>query len=184
MTYKEYGPLASIIGTWQGDSGMDIAPESDGVEENPYYETLVCEAAGDLTNAETQQLWVVRYRQEVRRKSNDEVFHDQVGYWMWDEAQQLVIQSLSIPRAVCVLAGGKASTTAEGATQIVVSASLDDPHWNILQSPFMAKNAKTTSYHHSITVKGDSMKYTESTLLDIYGREFDHTDGNTLHRIA
>ncbi|WP_461518449.1 hypothetical protein [Porticoccus sp.] len=71
MNYAAYGPLASIIDTWKGDSGMDVAPESDGIEQNPYYETLICEAAGDVKNAETQQLWVVRYRQEVRRKSND-----------------------------------------------------------------------------------------------------------------
>ncbi len=103
---------------------------------------------------------------------------------MWDAAEQQVIQSLTIPRAVCVLAGGTATTTAEGVTHINVSASLDNPHWNILQSPFMAKNAKTTRYSHSITVKGDVMEYTESTLLDIYGREFDHTDGDTLYRIA
>lgn len=184
MSYEQYGPLAAIIGTWQGESGMDIAPESDGIEENPYYETLVCEAAGDLKNAESQQLWTFRYRQEVRRKSNHEVFHDQVGYWIWNPAQQLVIQTLTIPPAVCVLAGGKATETAEGAIQIEVSASLDDPHWNILQSPFMAENAKTTAYRHSITVKGDILGYTESTMLNIYGKEFDHTDGNTLHRTS
>lgn len=184
MNYAEYGPLANLIGTWKGESGMDVAPEPDGIEQNLYYETLVCEAAGDLKNAETQQLWVVRYHQEVRRKANDEVFHDQLGYWIWDAAQQLVIQSLTIPRAVCVLAGGKSTTTPEGAIHIEVSASLEDPHWNILQSPFMAKNAKTTRYNHSITVKGDVMEYIESTMLDIYGREFDHTDGNTLHRVS
>lgn len=126
----------------------------------------------------------MRYHQVVCRKSNDEVFHDQVGYWLWDPAEKQVIQSLTIPRALCVLAAGKALTTTEGATQIDVSASHDDPHWNILQSPFMAKNAKTLSYRHSITVKDDSLSYKESTLLDIYGREFDHTDGNTLHRVT
>ena len=48
------------------------------------YETITFEAAGDVTNAERQTLAVVRYHQVVRRKSNDEVFHDQVGYWTWD----------------------------------------------------------------------------------------------------
>jgi hypothetical protein len=50
----DYGPLAALVGTWQGDKGMDVAPEPDGTEENPYYETIVFEAAGDVSNAETQ----------------------------------------------------------------------------------------------------------------------------------
>ena len=52
----DYGPLAALIGTWQGDKGMDVSPEPDGIEENPYYETIVFEAAGDVTNAEAQTL--------------------------------------------------------------------------------------------------------------------------------
>ena len=36
----DYGPLTNLIGTWNGDKGMDIAPEPDGTEHNPYYETI------------------------------------------------------------------------------------------------------------------------------------------------
>jgi hypothetical protein len=84
----EYGPLAALVGTWGGDKGLDISPEPDGQEENPYYETIVFEAIGDLTNAEEQKIAMLRYLQIVRRKSNDEVFHDQTGYWMWDAAAE------------------------------------------------------------------------------------------------
>ena len=34
--YIDYGPLALLIGTWEGDKGVDIAPEPDGTENNPY----------------------------------------------------------------------------------------------------------------------------------------------------
>ena len=57
----DYGPLQGLIGTWSGDQGLDISPEPDGIEENPYYETLAFEAAGDMTNAESQTLSIVRY---------------------------------------------------------------------------------------------------------------------------
>ena len=80
----DYGPLAGLIGTWEGDKGLDVAPEPDGTEESPYYETIIFEPIGDVTNAEDQVLTVLRYLQIVRRKSNDEVFHDQTGYWTWD----------------------------------------------------------------------------------------------------
>ena len=43
----DYGPLAALVGTWKGDDGMDVAPEPDDDERNPYYETIVFEEAGD-----------------------------------------------------------------------------------------------------------------------------------------
>jgi hypothetical protein len=102
----DYGPLAGLIGTWQGDKGMDVAPERDGSEESLYHETITFQAIGDVENAESQRLAAIHYRQIVRRKSNDEIFHDQTGYWMWDARAGVVIHSLLIPRAVGILAGG------------------------------------------------------------------------------
>ncbi len=57
----DYGPLKELIGTWHGDRGMDIAPEPDGAEENPYFETITFTAVGDVTNAESQLLAAVHY---------------------------------------------------------------------------------------------------------------------------
>jgi len=48
----------------------------------------------------------------------------------------------------------------------------------------MDANAKTTAYTHEVVVDGDTMTYSQSTMLDIYGIEFDHTDGNTLTRVS
>ncbi|HEX9795083.1 MAG TPA: heme-binding beta-barrel domain-containing protein [Planctomycetota bacterium] len=114
----DYGPLAGLIGTWTGDKGLDVSPLPDGTEENPYFETLVFEVAGQVENAERQTLAIVRYHQVVSRKSNGEVFHDQIGYWMWDARSGVIAQSLTIPRAVCVLAGGAQAIGADdtGAT--------------------------------------------------------------------
>lgn len=39
----DYGPLAGLLGTWTGDEGMDLSPEPDGVERNPYHESLTFE---------------------------------------------------------------------------------------------------------------------------------------------
>lgn len=182
MNDKNYGPLSSLIGQWKGDKGTDIAPAPDHTDNIPYHETLIFEAAGSVTNAKKQTLWVVRYHQVVQRISDNEVFHDQVGYWTWDPEQQEVIQSLTIPRAMCVLAGGKASTMQNGAVQLDVAAQIGNPHWGITQSPFLDNNAKTTAYNHQLIVDGDVLTYTQSTMLDIYGKSFDHTDGNTLTR--
>jgi len=49
---------------------MDISPGPDGQEENPYFETIIFAAAGEVKNAEEQVLAIVRYHQVVQRKSN------------------------------------------------------------------------------------------------------------------
>ena len=178
----DYGPLAGLIGVWQGDKGMDIAPDPDGTEENPYFETIEFTAGGDLSNAESQVLSVVYYHQIVKRKSNNEVFHDQTGYWLWDARENVIMHSLTIPRAVCVLAGGhySAQQDDEGNVILEVAAKVDDQDWGIIQSPFMQKNAKTIAFRQKLKFGNGKMTFSETTMLDIYGREFEHTDENVL----
>jgi hypothetical protein len=181
----DYGPLAGLIGTWQGDKGTDVSPEPDGSEETPYFETIVFEAAGDVENAESQKLAIVRYHQVVSRKSNGEVFHDQIGYWTWDPASKTIAHSITIPRAVAVLAGGTfAGDPKAGEVVLEVGAKLGDADWGILQSPFMRDNAKTVAFEYKATLSGDELEYSETTFLEIYGRSFDHTDTNQLRRTA
>ena len=120
-----YGPLAALIGTWEGDKGVDRAPEPDGEERNPYYETIVFEAAGDVTNADKQTLSVVRYHQVVSRKSTNKVFHDQVGYWLWDPADNTIVETFTIPRGVAVVAGGTLAPAADPAQELVFEVAAD-----------------------------------------------------------
>jgi len=148
----DYGPLKGLIGHWKGDKGLDIAPTSDAAkEENPYYETIAYTAIGDVTNAESQVLSVVRY--QVSHQSNNEVFHDETGYWMWDPKSKIVMHSLVIPRGVCVLAGGeyKGPTSSDGKVEIEVFASLNDENWGIVQSPFMQSCKKPHARQNFVT---------------------------------
>jgi len=193
----DYGPLSALLGIWEGDKGVDVAPESDGTEENLYYERLCFEAAGDVTNAEQQVLAVVRYHQLVSRKSNHKVFHDQVGYWTWDKTTAEITQSLTIPRVVTLLAGGiylaenivdedkvgKNNVTNNSQNSVVkltVAAAVDHADWRIIESPFMRDNASTRSYRHELKVGGGILSYKQTTMLDIYGSSFEHTDTNEL----
>ena len=182
-----YGPLAALLGVWKGDKGVDRAPEPNAEERNLYYESISFEAAGDVTNAEEQTLSVVRYHQVVSRKSNDEVFHDQVGYWLWDPADNTIVETFTIPRAVAVVAGGKLAQPENLEQELVfeVAAQTGSLEFGILQAPFMYNKAKTTAFSHTLTVKGDQMRYKETTVLDIYEKKsYDHTDVNTLRRQA
>lgn len=178
-----YGPLAGLIGEWKGDRGIDIAPEPNDTERSPYYETIVFEGIGDVENAEKQLLTILRYQEKVYRKSNDEQFHDQVGYLTWDEATGVITHSFVIPRGVGVVAGGKVISEEGNKITIKVDAADGDKDWGVSQSPFMRDNARTKSFTHTIVLEGDEMSYEERTLLDIYGREFDHVDKCKLTRV-
>ncbi len=178
----DYGPLTGLIGTWKGDKGMDIAPEPDGTERNAYYDTITYSAIGDVTNAESQVLAAIHYRQIVKRQSNDEIFHDETGYWMWDAKESIIMHSLLIPRAVGVLAGGHytGAKDSDGRVILEVSAGIKDKDWQIIQSPFMLKNALTTEFRQTIIVGNGKLYFSETTMLDIYGKVFEHTDDNEL----
>ncbi len=182
----DYGPLIELIGIWKGDKGLDIAPEPDGTEKNPYYETITFTAVGTATNAGSQVLSAVHYRQIVQRKADNEVFHDETGYWMWDPKAEIIMHSLVIPRAVGVLAGGKytGARNSEGRMMIEVKASLDDKNWNIIQSPFMQENARTISFCHNVIVGDGKLSYLETTMVEIYGKVVEHTDQNELKLVT
>ena len=179
----ELGPLAQLLGKWQGNHGEDIAPEPDGVEENAYYETLEFKAIPSVDNAEEQTLNTLQYEQFVKRKTNDKVLHHQVGYWTWDAEAKVVCNSFTIARRVAVLAGGTITQTGPQAT-FSVSANKDSAHWGIIESNFMQKKASTSAFEQVLSVEGDTLTYKQTTLVDIYGtKQFEHKDENTLQRV-
>ncbi|MFV2090065.1 MAG: hypothetical protein ACC642_05375, partial [Pseudomonadales bacterium] len=75
-------------------------------------------------------------------------------------------------------------TETDDAMEIRVHAAASDANWPIVESPFLRDNATTVSFHRTIRVAGDLMSYEETTVLDIYGKRFDHTDQNTLNRVV
>ena len=103
---------------------------------------------------------------------------------MWDAETQTVMRSLAVPRAVCVLAGGKVSGSgaSDQAVILEVTARHDDPDWGIIQSPFMRDQARTVEFRHKIQVDDDRLSYAQTTVVEIYGKTFDHTDENELSR--
>ncbi|MDE2292847.1 MAG: FABP family protein [Elusimicrobia bacterium] len=174
----DYGPLERLAGTWKGDKGKDVAPEPDGAEENPYFETIVYEKVGDVTNAETQRLAALHYRQVVTRKSDGKVFHQETGFLMWDAERKLVMQTLAIPRGVALVAAGRCEDPSADSFEVKAG----DEDWPIAQSLFMFGNARTLAFTHRFAVDGGTFTYSETTLLDIYGKRFEHTDENVLTR--
>jgi len=185
MSGIDYGPLAGLIGTWKGDRGRDMAPEADGIEENLYYETLTFIAAGEVDNAETQELVSIHYHQLVKRIADDKAIHNQTGYWIWDAAAKTIMHSFTIPRGVCVIAGGthQGELNESGDITLTEAAAVDDSDWQIIQAPFMQGNARTTDFKQTIKFDDRYLSYSQSTVVEIYGKCFDHTDENQLTRV-
>ena len=180
MNKIEKNPLKRLIGTWKGDLGVDLAPKPDVDENNPYYEVLTIEPVDiEIENAEEQELTAVRYHQIVREKANNKVSHSETGYWIWDKNEKIIMNSFSIPRGVSVLAGGKIELIDNELT-ISVSVEENDSKWGIVQSPFMHKKAKTLSFKREFKVVNNKLTYSQTMVLDIYGKIFDHIDENTL----
>ncbi len=179
-----YGPLQPLIGCWEGKKGIDLAPKPSGEESTSYCETLIFEEAGKVSNTGTQILAVLRYHQVVKKLGDDSVFHDETGYLMWAGEEKIIMHSLFAPRAVGILAGGTYTSDAKSqtSTELQVAAKTDDPDWSIVQSSFMRDNTKTIAFEQRINVDATSLRYKETSVLDIYGKIFNHTDENTLSR--
>ncbi|MGR8949211.1 MAG: heme-binding beta-barrel domain-containing protein [Gammaproteobacteria bacterium] len=177
----DYGPLIGFVGVWTGDQGMDVAPEPDEDEHSAYYERLIFEPAGDVDNADSQEIVMLRYNQTVMRKRNDEVFHNEAGFLSWDAERALIMQSFAIPRGLALVAGGTAES-ADGVVLISLEAAAEDPQWSISQSPFLTEKARTSRFTRTYRLEGDTLTYEQTTSLEIYGRKMAHTDTNILTR--
>lgn len=178
------GPLAVLAGVWQGDKGDDAAPDDDrkSIEKNLYRETLQLEPIGEVTNHE-QSLYGLRYATMAWRLGEDEPFHEEVGYWLWDAERRQVMKSFCVPRGYAVLAGGTADADA---TSFSMVADLGSNTYGILSNPFLDEEFKTVRYEIGIDVHDpDSFSYASDTVIQIKGQDelFHHRDSNTLKRV-
>lgn len=178
-----YGPLAALAGTWIGDKGSDIAPSDDrGTENNLFREELILTPIGVTQNHE-QTLYTLRYSTRVWRLTEENTFHEETGYWLWDPAAQQVMKSFIVPRGIVVLAGGYAKPNAR---EFQISASLGSSTFGICSNPFLDVEFKTVKYDLKVTIHDENnFSYESDTQLLLKGRTeiFHHTDRNTLSRV-
>jgi len=183
MANEQFGPLAALIGTWEGDQGLDVSYsyEKKKVIETPYRETATFNIVGDVTNGD-QVLWVIDYTTAAIRIGEDKVFHTELGYWLWDGARQEVMRCFMVPRGSTILAGGKSTPTA---TSFEMKAKQGDGAFGVLSNPYLMEKARCTEYKLSCTIKGDTWSYEEDTVMEMVatGGTVHHTDKNTLKRV-
>ncbi|TAJ71992.1 MAG: DUF1794 domain-containing protein [Phenylobacterium sp.] len=182
-TLANLGPLARLAGVWEGRKGIDLNPKADGPERRAYLERIDLQPIDPQANG-PQLLRGLRYHVHINTEEEDITFHDQVGYWLWEPATGLVMQSLTIPRGQSLLAGGSAKPDGSG---LIVSARRGDTEYGIVSTAFLEYAFRTDSYTLDVTFNADgSWSYVSDTMLTVRGQAepFRHLDRNTLVRVA
>jgi len=182
---NEWGPLERLAGEWESDKGgLDTAfSHSKGeVLGSPYLEKCTMKPFGPVDNGK-QSLYGLDYKSAMWRGDEENPFHTEVGYWLWDGATGEIMKGFVVPRGITVLAGG---VTDADSVEFTMEAKLGDPHYNIGENKYLAKNASSLSYAINITIGDDTWSYDEVTMLRMneFDEPFAHTDHNTLRRVG
>lgn len=181
----EWGPLARLAGIWEGDQAEDVAYGNveDKIITTPFREHVDFKPFGPVENG-SQVLYGLDYRMAAWRGTEENPFHTEVGYWMWDARDSEVVRCFLIPRGSAVVAGG---IVAPDATKFTLEARVGSQTYGILSNNWLDKNARSVSYEVTIdTSVDDEFSYTETTVIH-HARMPEaviHTDRNTLRRIA
>jgi len=182
-TLANLGPLRRLAGRWEGLKGVDLNPKADGPERRNYLERIDFQPIDPQANG-PQLFYGLRYHIHINTPEEDITFHDQVGYWLWEPATGLVLQSLAIPRGQTALAAGQATPDAD---KLVVTAERGQTEYGICSTAFLEHAFRTDRYRLEITFHADgSWSYVSETTLIVRGQEdpFNHRDVNRLTRVA
>ena len=182
-TLAHLGPLRRLAGVWDSSQGVDISPKAEGAERRTFREHIRMEPIDSQSNG-PQLLYGLRYHIHVNTPEEAITFQDQVGYWLWEPATGLIMQTIAIPRGQVVLAGG---TAKPDDTCISVEARRGDTRFGICSTSFLEDAFRTDYYRIDITFHDDdTWSYVTRTDLAVRGQTppFDHRDTNTLRRVA
>lgn len=179
---QNLGPLAGLVGTWEGDKGIDIARVKSKETETKFREKTVFEPLGPVGNG-PQELYGLRYSMTAWRLGEDDPFHEELGYWLWDSGNKQVMRCFMVPRGVLVNAGGDVEP---GAKSFHLEAEVGSETYGVLSNKYLDESYKTMKYLLDVEIHNDgSFSYKEDTQLwiPINKAIFHHTDENTLQKV-
>lgn len=180
-TLRNLGPLAGLAGVWQGN-GEDVHPAADGPERQAFVERYELQPIDPQTNG-PQLFYGLRYHTRIVKPDSVEMFHEQVGFWLWEPATGNIVHTIAIPRAQVAMAVGRAEADAKTFRLEAVRGSDTN---GIISNPFLEHAFKTLSFTMDVTLHPDgTWSYEQDTVMAVAGlaAPFHHTDRNTLTRI-
>jgi hypothetical protein len=182
-TLANLGPLRRLAGIWESRAGVDINPKLDGPQRKDFNERIELQPIDAQANG-PQLFYGLRYHTRILAADEDATFHDQTGYWLWEPATGLVLQTLSIPRGQVAIAAGQSTPDA---TELVLTSRRGDTGYGICSTAFLEYAFRTDSYRIEVVFNPDgSWSYVLDTMLMVRGRAepFLHRDHNTLVKVA
>ena len=182
-TLNHLGPLRRFAGIWEGQRGVDVNPKADGPETRKYYERIEMQPIDPQANG-PQLFYGLRYHVHINTREEDITFHDQVGYWLYEAATGLILQTLAIPRGQIAIAAGHAKP---GDRKLVLKATRGQTEYGICSTTFLDLAFRTDSYQLTVDFHDDgSWSYVSDTMLMVKGRDepFLHRDHNRLQKVA
>lgn len=182
-TLANLGPLRRLAGIWRGDKGIDLKPKAEGPRRQVYVEHYEMQPIDPQTNG-PQVLYGLRYHTFIHKPGFTKMYHDQVGYWLWEPATGTVMQTLALPRGQVAMASGHAAADADHFELTAARGSLVN---GIVSNPFLEHAFTTLQWRIAVTFHGDgTWSYDQDTVLQIEGQAqpFHHTDRNTLTKVG
>jgi hypothetical protein len=181
---SEWGPLAALAGDWEGNDGRDVSFHNarDRVGETGYLEKVQLKPFGPVENGR-QSLYGLDYRMAAWRHGEEDQnpFHTEVGYWLWDADGGHVLRCFMVPRGTTLLAGGTARPDDSG---FRLEAHVGSESYGILSNLYLAARARTTKYTCQVDAGTDFFSYdSTTTYVHHAGGSIAHTDRNTLRRL-
>ena len=175
------GPLRRLAGIWEGKIGVDLNPKAEGPERREFTERIELQPIDPQANG-PQLLYGLRYHTRILATDEDATFHDQVGYWLYEPATGLVMQTLAIPRGQIAMAAGHAAADAKS---LVLTATRGTTEYGICSTAFLEHAFRTDSYRIEVNFNPDgSWSYVLDTMLVVHGKPFQHRDMNTLVKVT
>ena len=181
-TLANLGPLRRLAGGWEARKGVDVNPKAEGPERRVYIERVDFQPIDPQANG-PQLFYGLRYHTHITTEEEDITFHDQVGYWLWEPATGLVLQTVAIPRGQVAIASGNATPQAD---RLVLTAERGQTEYGICSTAFLEYAFRTDSYRIEVVFNPDgSWSYVTDTVLTVRGRTtpFAHRDQNTLVKV-
>jgi len=182
-TLGNLGPLRRLAGIWEGRKGVDLNPKADGPQRREYIERIELQPIDPQANG-PQLFYGLRYHVHILATDEEATFHDQVGYWLWEPATGLVLQTVAIPRGQVAIASGQSTA---GATSLVLNAVRGQTEYGICSTAFLEHAFRTDSYRIEVNFNVDgSWNYVSDTMIMVRGCSelFCHRDANRLEKVA
>ena len=176
-----WGPLARLIGEWEGEGGVDVSfhNATGRVAETKFREQVTLAPFGPVKNG-TQCLYGLDYRMAAWRIGESDAFHTEVGYWLWDAEDGQILRCFMVPRGTTVLAGGPAAASDSAFS---LEANVGSESYGILSNLYLSARARTTKYTCKVVTDVDTFSYEScTTYVHSTGGVIAHTDRNTLRR--